>query len=283
MSYKLLSGDVLKLDVVLHNNDLQIMTENREDVAIETPSLRRNSAEEAFRIEIINEVLIIKEQDVRRPSGLGFNSGGEIILRVPAKAKIEGAIVTYNGDIEIEEISFNGLIKTHNGDISIEELNSKKLEISVASGDTSIPNGHFQEVSIKALSGDIEIGNAHFDLICNSNVSTISGDIQVEIVEYIGNNTLLLQSVSGDIEINGNYPKDKVLSQTVSGDVTNNDFSVNFEGIVGDVAKKIKRKVKEAISGNTDDRGDVIRVLDMLDAGKIDADKAEQLIKAMRG
>lgn len=120
-------------------------------------------------------------------------------------------ISTISGDVEIQEIG-NASIKTTSGDIDIVKANDLKLVST--SGDIGIHK--CKNIDIATTSGEISIES--LELSKNGKIKTISGDVEIEKTNKIYVET---KTVSGDTQIKDNdrTAQYELLIETTSGDI----------------------------------------------------------------
>ncbi|HQO09204.1 MAG TPA: DUF4097 family beta strand repeat-containing protein [Clostridiales bacterium] len=306
-----LNANCIKMEISLLNSDLEITGSERSDLELDFPDLRRNAAEEIFDISFEEGILKITQKSKKLSQ---FMSGDDftVKLSVPKNAELEVEINDLSGDIKVSGAGiFKGNVKSKSGDVLIEKVDDLEAEISSISGDviineckgslmTSSVSGDMKAsvtackiLKAKSVSGDIEITGS-FDLSEDAMVNSVSGDIKINFESYAGQNIVNLKSVSGDIELEGNKPADEMIKiSTVKGDLSGfNPIGKDFfkSWTFGNAFKDLKSHFKDISDENSvseiretkKDVQNVQTVLNMLAEGKISADEAEKLIKAIK-
>lgn len=138
-------------------------------------------------------------------------------------------VKTASGDVQINEAN-KVEVKTASGDVDIFEANT--INVSTISGDVEINSAN--EIIGSTTSGDVEISEIkevidftsvsgeidiiHANLIKNSKLSTVSGDIEIESLNPIYVST---KTTSGDVMVRGDDRRSNIeLSvKTTSGDI----------------------------------------------------------------
>jgi hypothetical protein len=313
-----LSSEKINIDIGMINGDLKIISENRTDIEIDCPGLRRNSMEEIFDMSYSEGKLYVSQKGKKLSQ---FASLGDmsVMISLPQSCALSGEIRNISGDIEITGIdSVSGSVKTKSGDITVKgtgkfeaDLGSISGEISVSgsggalalstiSGDISVAGSEITKLSMKSISGDLKIEGA-FNLTEDAVISTVSGDAVIDFGGYTGDKRMIIKTVSGDVELTGNKPSEELLSiSQVKGDLSglNNMgkefFSGAFGSAFGSVMKNLKTHIKNVSSDKTDERVteeikeagkddmSVQTILKMVSDGKISVDDAEKLIRALK-
>ncbi len=178
-----------------------------------------------------------------------------VTIQVPVNAMPHVKLLTTSGDIEVQEVTLADLsITTTSGDIDVdldEDENLSRVDVRTTSGDVEAsvfaPVGSFSSTSgdvevegrigdltVATISGDIDVRadvvnmnfkavsgdvNMQFDSdeLRSVNGNTISGDIEIELPEGIGQICINLRSRSGDTTTR--YSTNDV-GPTVTGSVT---------------------------------------------------------------
>ena len=192
--------------------------------------------------------------------GMRSTTGG-INIQVPEKAIPHVKLLTTSGDIEISDVALADLdITSTSGDVNV-DLNDKQylklVEVRTTSGDIEA-NAFTHEMTIASTSGDVEVEGYYHNLTIN----TISGDIDVRadvknmtFKAVSGDVDLTFDSVeirdvrgstiSGDIDIDlpDGIGEIAINTQTRSGDVTTrhhtNDVGPTVTGSVSSMSGDI--------------------------------------------
>ena len=201
-----------KLELVVSTSDINIHLSNENKI------IKKENSKVYFDIKFENEILAIKQVDIRKFYEKIFN------------------FTEYKLDLYLTE----------------EVINS--LKISGGTGDIIINNGIvFNEVNITNSTGDIEF-NADVDGSMNVKLSTgdveikqcnINGDLKIEgstgDIEFETSNVLNnmnIKSSTGDVDINNSTSKDLIINIS-TGDITLKDTIIKNDlkviGSTGDV------------------------------------------------
>lgn len=286
------TGDKLTLDISLKSGDMSFQPEERSDIEVEFPDLRKNAADEKFDVTLEDGILKIKEKKSEKASrGISFmiRNGGDVIIRYPKNILFDGSIITYSGDLEAKSFNFSGKCKTYSGDVVIDILKTEMFKLEAYSGDVKIgmldgaltlnsysgdvviKDGTITALDLNSYSGDCGIEGS-FALTADGTIKSLSGDVKLMIKEYTGDATLFIQSLSGDTNVKGVYPEDKVVVKSLMK-------SMNFNPV-----KFFSGSSQEDVEVEVDStKKHVQRVIDMIDSGKITPEEGEKLIKAVKG
>lgn len=287
------SGETLTLDISLKSGDCAFKAENRKDIDIEFPDLRKNAADETFDVSLENGLLTIKEK--KREKGLKIVSftksheGSDVIIKYPEALVMNGSIVTYSGDVAADNFNFTGNCKSYSGDVAIDVATTEGLKLEVYSGDVVIgtlngalsigsysgdvviKEGEITGLELNSYSGDCKVAGS-FSLSSDGVIKSMSGDVSLAITEYKGDAILSIQSLSGDTDVKGEYPEDKVVIKSLLKSMKFNPVKLFSEKNNADIEVEIDSTKKH-----------VQRIIDMIDSGKITPEEGEKLIKAVKG
>ena len=287
----------VQFEIGVTSSDLTIEASEVGEFEVIVEGLRKNTSEEIFEIDYSNGILKIKEKKggMKIMSGFfsGDNSSADIKIKLPIGVTTEGKVGTVSGDIDIDGIAYNGKIGTVSGDIKLHSVDGD-ITIGTVSGDIDIEKGKLKGVSFGTVSGDIQI-ESEFDISNEGQIKTVSGDINLNAIEYLTDKKIHIKTVSGDISKKGKITDENIISTNKrykhSKD-KNFDFEFNFLGekiqkIVNSTVKNAMKSFasieKADISVNTDkEKGESVeKILTMVEDGKISADEAAKLIKAL--
>lgn len=311
-----INSDTLNVIISTINADVEIIDTEGEELTVEFGDLRKNAADEVFDLKYNDDKLEIR-QKVKKLSAFSETGDFSVRISVPARCGIEGQAVTVSGDIRVSGINkLNTALKTKSGDINInnsEQGNCEAgtisgdivinefggcLKTTSISGDTVVTGSVFEKLTSKSVSGDIS-ASGDFRLQENCVVSSVSGDISLDIRSLNTAKEFILKTVSGDVGINGEKPaEDKIRISQVKGDFSKfenfgADISKTFGSAFMSIAKNIKShlknvsedpdaSVKEEIRDTKKEQQSIQTILDMVSEGKISVDEAEKLIKALK-
>lgn len=162
-----------------------------------------------------------------------YSSDVEVLL--PQRTWNEVRVITTSGEIAVDQelrariASF----KTASGDVRAEAICCEQLVLETASGDLHL-GGAASSVQANSVSGDLTL---HDMTVRELNAESISGDMALRGVFA----AIDAHSVSGDIRGQLAVPPERVIGQTVSGDITlvvpeNEGFALEFSRVSGDIS-----------------------------------------------
>ena len=150
------------------------------------------------------------------------------VLKLTQQGRISGdddyatVTVTVPKDKILESIN----ITNDTGDAELYQISGKKLIYAGTNGDLEVVASNIESVDVKEEMGDIEFDNMQFQQMVIENKS---GDAEVKAAADLSNYSILLQSKSGEVEVNdtkhgneykNNVQSDKKLEITTStGDI----------------------------------------------------------------
>ncbi len=285
---------------------IEIIETERDDVVLEFSKLRKKTISEIFNISYRNSRLFIRENLRSRShivdSIFSYNLNTDLILKVPIGTDISGTISTVSGDIKAKTLNFCGELKTISGAIDINSIDSDRLELQdisgnvkigefngfmkgkVLSGTFCIQKGTIKELSLKSVTGDVSI-TSNFELENDSDISTVSGNIDVNILGFKGDRNIYLSTLSGATSVKGDYPEENVHVKRRITFLKNHpfksvvpsmkDFFSSVFSMTDNDDVEVETKPKESTKKNT------TMILQMLSEGKISAEEAEKLLNAL--
>jgi DUF4097 and DUF4098 domain-containing protein YvlB len=301
-----LEGNTFELDLILSKSGIEIIEMERGDIEVSFSDLRKKTAEEIFSANFRHNKLTVKELSKSRSSLLSSffdnDRDTDVTIKVPTGSVMTGLISTVSGDIQSRRLTFSGDIKTINGKIVFGEIVSRLLKLQVISGDivmddfrgalsgnvvggrVAIHDGELSDLSLKCVTSDVSITTA-FDLEKRGCVSTVSGNIDLHIKRYQGDNALYLSTLSGAADVNGNYPEHRIEVKKRMPFLNNNPFETvkpmmrNLFSSVFSMSDGENIEIKTRSDGERSDN--IKSVLEMLSAKKITPEEAERLINAL--
>lgn len=297
----------LRLDLSLSKSSIEIIETADESVELEFSGLRKKTVDEVFTVNFRNNRLIIKEKSVRNSPMFDtiFNSGwtSDVKLKIPSQTALSGTISTMKGDVTAAKLDFCGRMKTMAGRITVKELTSDGAEIqniggniridkfegflkakSVA-GKITIEDGVFKDLSVRGVAGDVRL-IGHFDLENDGEVNTLSGDIHLNIMSFKGDAMILVSTLSGNPDVVGEFPVDAVQIKRRMPFIKNHPFKSFFPSMKNSWASFFSMSKDDEVEVEVEaetvsDDENVKMILQMLSEGKISAEEAEKLIKAL--
>ncbi|MBI2520921.1 MAG: DUF4097 family beta strand repeat protein [Bdellovibrio sp.] len=277
---------LLKIDLKLKSGDLTIFSEDRQDLEIEFPDLRKGTIENDFEVNFENDHLVLKEKE-NNLFGLNRRNSSDVILRIPEDVKLEGSIKSYSGDLQADTFHFCGDISVYAGDLSFETFIGE-LELKSYSGDVTIDDGEFSALHINSYSGDVKI-KAAFKLNEDAEIKSMSGDVAIDFTSYRSDKTITINSLSGDINTSGAIPENKImikhnlknLGQDINAKIMRGLSKIqNIAGKKSDL-DEVKIEINPHKNDRSENNLDIDRILSMVESGRVTVDEAERLIKAL--
>ena len=120
-------------------------------------------------------------------------------------AKAENtSLSSVSGNISVRNAEFAGTLTLHStsGDIDLDDVSAAGIETDTTSGDLHLDEVDTQSLTFTSTSGDISGELLHIAEFA-ANVSTVSGDISGVRSGSEGARTLKIETISGDIELDG--------------------------------------------------------------------------------
>ncbi|MBQ7459869.1 MAG: DUF4097 family beta strand repeat protein [Oscillospiraceae bacterium] len=146
-------------------------------------------------------------------------------------------VKTGSGDISGTVGAAQGLFAgTGSGDISLKGVASGKTTLTSASGDVEVLDLMTNEAEISTVSGDLSMKRCAAE---SMKLKTVSGGISGK--EIYADKKLIVNTVSGDIDINMESPLELGSFESTSGDISlslygcESDYSVSAKSITGKV------------------------------------------------
>lgn len=144
-------------------------------------------------------------------------------ISIPRNFKGNINIKTISGDISVSSLTLSNLsLATTSGDIESYNVNSANSNISTLSGETNY-TGSLGECNITSISGDIALNLS--DLGANSTITSTSGSIDISLASALGY-TANITSTSGDIDVRDHNTDNLSINKNFS--FTNGDGSKNI-------------------------------------------------------
>ncbi|TYB31358.1 MAG: hypothetical protein FXF47_04585 [Candidatus Mcinerneyibacterium aminivorans] len=306
MKFQLSEKD-LELDVSLIKSNLNIVTEDREDMEVVFENLTKSAIQQRFKVKYDGEELDLKESK----SYLFQNQDqirGNIKLYLPRKIKSYGDLKTKGGNIKINSLYYNGDVKMYGGNFKVTEKligsNEYKIyggnidieyfeggvEIKTYGGNIKINDGKIEYMETKVYGGNLKI-NSIFELKKDASIKMYGGNIKIDVEKYNTESKIYAIIMGGKMDITGDFPEDKLIKKKynktgIGKDIVSNipesifNMFSKFTGNKSDGENKdVEVEVEEKQNNYTEE---VNKVLDMLDEGKINAEQAQKLIKSIK-
>lgn len=308
----------LELDISLSKSSLLIQESEGDEVELECTGLRRKTAEEIFSIAFRNNRLLIKEKNPNHSpvfaSLFNATAEGEVVVKIPRQTLISGKAKTVKGTIKTGKINFTGELRSVMGKVSVKEIITDGLEIQnigggifvgkldgffngkTVAGEITVEGGRFLEVKVSSISGDVRL-SGDFELEADSDISTVSGSVYLDVKKYKEGKELLISTLSGNTSIVGQYPEDWITIKPKMPFFKNHPFK-NFGPSMKDMcssffafshksdndsSSEAETEVEVEVESQPDSKESTKMILQMLSEGKISVEEAERLIKALSG
>lgn len=310
-------GKTIEVHISIKSGDVSVNSSDSDMIEVDLPDLRKGTLDEMFEITMNDNKLTIKEKKTSF-SGMNFlnfgNSCSDMTLSLPKSVSYSGELSLYNGDLSVQDVALSGSVNTYNGDISIQKVKADHLKVNSYNGDLSLMNFNgsltveqfngdvscqqcvLTGIHLKSFSGDIDL-KASFNLLEDGSITTMSGDVSIYGEEYLTEKCINISTMSGDQEISGNIPEDKI---TVKNKMRNHGmefmkgFKPMMKGIFGSIGGSMteqKDQVKTEVFNTSDDKreaaekkdANIERILQMLADGKINFEESERLINLLKG
>jgi len=302
-----LSDKDLEFDVSLIKSNLDIITEDREDMKVEFENLTKSAIQQRFKVKYDGKELDLKESK----SYLFQNQDqirGNIKLYIPVNIKTYGDLKTKGGDITINSLYFNGDVKMYGGDFNVSEkiigkneykiyggnikINHFKggIEIKTYGGNVKINDGEIDYLENKVYGGNLKI-NSIFSLKEDAKIKMYGGNIKINAKKYNTDAIIYAKIMGGNLDMTGDFPEDKLvekkynktgIGRDIVSNIPDSIFSMfsKFTGSSnGSKNEDMEVEIEEKQTNHTEE---INKVLDMLDEGKINAEQAQKLIKSIK-
>lgn len=205
-------------------NNIQVSTKSLDIKLIKSNDLKANvkvydRKDSELSVKVEDNTLKIENE---RHTSWCFLCFGEskVVISLPEK-EYDLVINATSGDIESQVDLNNATIVTTSGDIDFTKVN--ELVLTVTSGDIEI--NEVNSITITSTSGDVEIGKVNNSL----NIETTSGDIDIDNLTIMKDSNIKVKS--GDVTINKTADNIYYNATATSGDVkiTNNNRHADYE------------------------------------------------------
>ena len=231
--------DQLK-EIYIHSvsSDVSVFSTDEEDIKINfygRSALKSNKALPKLITNLEGSKLKI---GIEYPKVLFNNTNVVLDVYIPQDYRESIIIDTASADVDISNLDLNNfLCKTASGDLRIESLGSDNLTLNTASGDVDIVD-FSGNLKADLVSGDIDVGYRLFDN--NIDVKTISGKVKIDLPQnaefYLKTNTVSGEVVAkfpitiisfnkmNQLEGTVGTGDNSIIIDTVSGDIYINKF-----------------------------------------------------------
>ena len=300
----------LELDISLSKSSVIIQEHDKQTLELEFSGLRKKTAEELFSFGFRNNRLYVKETSGKHypmlDAFLHTNLASDVIVKIPADVMVSGKIASINGDIKAAKMEYRGDLKTVSGKIVVEEISTDGLNVQnisgnvfinrlkgflkgrVVAGDLTVEGGEFNEISLNSVSGDVRL-SGDFDLEEDGEISTVSGDVHLNIHQCRGDKVLTITTLSGNSSLVGDYPDGAIVIKPRMPFLKNHPFKSfipSFKDMFSSfftTGTKGESEVEVEAESNVEENENTKMILEMLSAGKITVEEAEKLIRALGG
>jgi len=226
--------DQLK-EIYIHSvsSDVSVFSTDEEDIKINFYSRSTLKSEKALPKLITNLEGSKLKIEIKYPKVIFYNTNVVLDVYIPQDYRESIIIDTASADVDISNLDLNNfLCKTASGDLRIESLDSDNLTLNTASGDVDIVD-FSGNLKADLVSGDIDVGYKVFDN--NVDIKTISGKVKIDLPQnaefYLKTNTVSgevvarfpitiisfnkMNQLEGTVGIGDN----RIIVDTVSGDI----------------------------------------------------------------
>jgi len=226
--------DQLK-EIYIHSvsSDVSVFSTDEEDIKINFYSRSTLRSEKALPKLITNLEGSKLKIEIKYPKVIFYNTNVVLDVYIPQDYRESIIIDTASADVDISNLDLNNFhCKTASGDLRIESLDSDSLTLNTASGDVDIVD-FSGNLKADLVSGDIDVGYKVFDN--NVDIKTISGKVNIDLPQnaefYLKTNTVSgevvarfpitiisfnkMNQLEGTVGIGDN----RIIVDTVSGDI----------------------------------------------------------------
>ena len=226
--------DQLK-EIYIHSvsSDVSVFSTDEEDIKINFYSRSTLRSEKPLPKLITNLEGSKLKIEIKYPKVIFYNTNVVLDVYIPQDYRESIIIDTASADVDISNLHLNNfLCKTASGDLRIESLDSDNLTLNTASGDVDIVD-FSGNLKADLVSGDIDVGYKVFDN--NVDIKTISGKVKIDLPQnaefYLKTNTVSgevvarfpitiisfnkMNQLEGTVGIGDN----RIIVDTVSGDI----------------------------------------------------------------
>lgn len=184
-------------------------------------------------IHNINGDIKVVPSTTGRVSVTGIKHNGADRLRVDVRESTRGVSICVINEDNDDECTENGLSSHSHGNRNWDR-GHMDLEVAVPTNLTVAPSTVSGDISVTGAQGDVTAGSVSGDIRLDRirpaslRANTVSGDVTVSVVDFMGRGDLQFHSVSGDISLD--LPRDfaaDLSMSTVSGDV-DSDFAITL-------------------------------------------------------
>ncbi len=244
-----LSG-VNSIELYTSSGDIEIVTENRNDIYIELKSYRNGP-------ELFIEKGRTLKIEVKKPRFRLFDfNRGEVKLTIvlPNDYNDNLKTVSSSGDVNVTGLELENLdIKLSSGDLTAEDITAENAKLSASSGEMELKKLKMEDLEVSLSSGSLEIdgftgrlsgrlSSGSVDMKIDKLVDDIelrlsSGSVEIDFSENDLDAELELRTSSGDIEVD--FPvliTDKQKDNRLTGKVGNGKYKINITCSSGDIS-----------------------------------------------
>ena len=226
--------DQLK-EIYIHSvsSDVSVFSTDEEDIKIHFYGRSAFKSDKALPKLITNLEGSKLKIEIEYPKVLFYNANVVLDVYIPQDYRENIIIDTASADVDISNLDINNFqCKTASGDLRIESLGSDNLTLNTASGDVDIVD-FSGNLKADLVSGDIDVGYRVFDN--NVDIKTLSGKVKIDLPQnaefYLKTNT-----VSG--EVVAKFPITIISFNKMNqleGTVGTGDNSIIIDTVSGDI------------------------------------------------
>ena len=222
-------------EIYIHSvsSDVSVFSTDEEDIKIHFYGRIALKSDKALPKLITNLEGGKLKIEIEYPKVLFYNANVALDVYIPLDYMDNINIDSVSAGIDISNLNINNLqCKTVSGDLRIESLGSDNLTLNTTSGDVNMMD-FSGNLKADSVSGDINVGYRVFDN--NIDIKTISGKVKIDLPQdaefYLKTNT-----VSG--EVVAEFPL-KIISfnkmNQLEGTVGKGDNSIIIDTVSGDI------------------------------------------------
>ncbi len=226
--------DQLK-EIYIHSvsSDVSVFSTDEEDIKIHFYGRSALKSEKALPKLITNLEGSKLKIEIEYPKVLFYNANVVLDVYIPQDYRENIIIDIVSADVDMSNLGINNFqCKTISGDLRIESLGSDNLTLNTTSGDVNIIN-FLGNLKADSVSGNINVGYGVFDN--NIDIKTISGKVKIDLPQnaefYLKTNT-----VSG--EVVAKFPITIISFNKMNqleGTVGTGDNSIIIDTVSGDI------------------------------------------------
>lgn len=237
MEYEVDLNNIEEISLDLASQDVFVYASNDDKLYIKHHTGREITEKEKLKVTQNGNTISITKPAVVMFNLFNLNRWNvneQVEIYIPNKYMGDIDFKTVSGTINMADLIVNDMrCQSTSGEITLSNIQAKELTVHETSGNFELKNAKIEAIKTKTTSGDVKIKEIETDSI---KASQVSGNLEVEGIC----NTVDVDSVSGEIELDLDQMLQSIDAKTVSGDVDinipdNNGFDVIFSTVSGDL------------------------------------------------